>query len=324
MQSYDVIIVNYNGEKILERCLESVYASVPAPANVIVYDNASADRSCELIRRAFPQVRLIEGPVNIGFGPGNNAAMEHATSDALLFMNNDLILGRDCAAELLAALDRYPEAAIVNPMIYSGWDLDRRDRIYTFGSTTNASGFGYGMDPATGDTDQMSCFSGACFMARTALMRANPFEPRYFLYYEEPELSVRFMRQNHRIARSRSAECWHYVNFSTDGRVPAGIAFRQYYSIPNRWFMLGRFWPWRMMPWAMMVNVAHLIYVFSFMIWHRQWRFLPVAWRAPAEWLAGILQRGGRPPNPNWYQKLDRTPLRHYLTLWGEVFARKK
>lgn len=180
--TYDVIIVNYNGEAILERCLESVYASVPAPANVIIYDNASTDRSCELIRRSFPQVRLIEGPVNIGFGPGNNAAMEHATSDALLFMNNDVILDPHCAAELLAALDLYPEAAIVNPMIYGGWDLDRRDRIYSFGATINASGFGYSLIEPGEDTDRLSCFSGACLIARTSVMRKNPFQPRYFLY----------------------------------------------------------------------------------------------------------------------------------------------
>ncbi len=323
MQTYDVIIVNYNGAKILERCIESVYASIPAPVGVIVYDNASTDGSCELIRRAFPRVKLIEGPVNIGFGPGNNAAMRHATSDAILFMNNDLILGRDCAARLLEELKKNPQAAIVNPMIYGGWDLDRRDRIYSFGATINASGFGYSLTEPGNDTDALSCFSGACLIARTAAMRENPFQPRYFLYYEEPELSVRLMRRNWKIARCGEAACWHYANYSTKGQSPAGIAFRQYHGVGNRWFMLGRYWPWRMMPLAMAFNIAHLIYVLFFMVFHWQWRHLKLAWRAPAEWIAGVMRRAGAPENPGWHRNLTRTSWKEYLALGRIVFGRK-
>ncbi|MEN6627249.1 MAG: glycosyltransferase family 2 protein [Candidatus Sumerlaeia bacterium] len=322
--SYDVIIVNYNGEKILERTLESVYASDPRPNAVIVYDNASTDKSCEVIRRAFPQVDLMEGPKNIGFGPGNNAATARAASEFILFMNNDLILDRRCAAELMAALERDPEAAIVNPMIYGGWDLDRRDRIYSFGATINTAGFGYSLTDAGEDRADLSCFSGACLMARTSVMRENPFQPRYFLYYEEPELSVRLMRRGLRVARRGAACCWHYVNYSTKGQSPSGIAFRQYHGVKNRWFMIGRYWPWRLMPWALFANSGHLAYVLAFQLVHRQWKFLPLAWHAPMEWFAGVFRRGGAPRNPGWFRKLTRTPVSLYLALGREVFGLKK
>ena len=92
MNSYDVVIVNYNGEKIITLCLRSIYNSEIKPNQVIIYDNASKDKSVAIIKKKFPETKLIRGRENIGFGNGNNKAMRYSKSDFILFVNNDVLL----------------------------------------------------------------------------------------------------------------------------------------------------------------------------------------------------------------------------------------
>ncbi len=73
----DIIIVNWNVRDLLADCLRSVEADVARSglaAEIWVVDNASHDGSVEMLRRDFPQVRLIASEQNLGFAGGNNAA----------------------------------------------------------------------------------------------------------------------------------------------------------------------------------------------------------------------------------------------------------
>ena len=68
-----VIIVSYNVEHFLHLCLESVYAATKnIRAEVIVIDNASADKSVDMVRKQFPSTRVIANVDNLGFGKANN------------------------------------------------------------------------------------------------------------------------------------------------------------------------------------------------------------------------------------------------------------
>jgi GT2 family glycosyltransferase len=70
-----IVIVSYNTRQLLRECLDSVYAS-PAPVSeVVVVDNASSDGSAAMVRKHFPQVRLIANEDNRGFAAANNQAL---------------------------------------------------------------------------------------------------------------------------------------------------------------------------------------------------------------------------------------------------------
>ena len=89
-----VCIVNWNTCGYLRECLTSLLAYPPAgdEIEVIVVDNASSDGSAEMAAGEFPSVILLAETANRGYAEGNNLALEHATGDALLLLNPDIVV----------------------------------------------------------------------------------------------------------------------------------------------------------------------------------------------------------------------------------------
>lgn len=85
-----IIIVNWNVKDLLEKCLASVYRETRnLDFEVIVIDNASNDGSVEMIKKKFPQVRLLANKENRWFAGGNNQGLAMAQGDLILLLNPD-------------------------------------------------------------------------------------------------------------------------------------------------------------------------------------------------------------------------------------------
>ena len=84
-----VVIVNWNTAGPLARALGSLAPIPGIEWEVIVVDNASADESVAMVRRAFPNVQLIANPDNRGFGAACNQAFAHCSGDYVLLLNPD-------------------------------------------------------------------------------------------------------------------------------------------------------------------------------------------------------------------------------------------
>ena len=87
---------------------------------LIVVDNASADRSADLVAKLVPDAVVIRNATNVGFGAANNQAFEVATGDAWLLLNPDARLEPDALQLLLRFYDDHPRAAGVAPAIAGG------------------------------------------------------------------------------------------------------------------------------------------------------------------------------------------------------------
>ena len=91
-----VIIVNYNVKYFIEVCLHSILrAAEGIDAEVIVVDNNSKDDSCEMIKKKYPQVKLIENKENLGFSKANNQGVSIAAGEYILFINPDTVMPED-------------------------------------------------------------------------------------------------------------------------------------------------------------------------------------------------------------------------------------
>ena len=90
-----VLIINWNGERFLGDCLESIRERVTVPCEVVLLDNHSSDGSAELVTSRFPWVKLVRSNDNLGFIKGNNLAAQYATGKFLLLLNNDTVLRTD-------------------------------------------------------------------------------------------------------------------------------------------------------------------------------------------------------------------------------------
>src|SRR5579864_8906020 len=100
-----VVIPNWNGKELLEKYLPSVIEALAGnPDNeIIVVDNGSTDGSAEFLRTAYPSVRVLALPVNLGFGGGSNEGFREARNDIVVLLNSDMRVARDFLAPLLEA-----------------------------------------------------------------------------------------------------------------------------------------------------------------------------------------------------------------------------
>ncbi len=106
-----ILIVNWNTCELLRKCLQSIQDSPPVdPYEIVVVDNASADKSAEMVRESFPAVRLIARHDNTGYAKGNNLAFEVSNGDFLLTLNPDTEFDDDSlqvAIDILKTNPRY-------------------------------------------------------------------------------------------------------------------------------------------------------------------------------------------------------------------------
>lgn len=89
-----VIILNFNGENYLKRCLLSVLDTKYPNFEVIFVDNASTDSSLKVVEKNFgndKRLRILTSSVNLGFSAGNNFGFSHARGHYIVFLNNDTI-----------------------------------------------------------------------------------------------------------------------------------------------------------------------------------------------------------------------------------------
>ena len=109
-----IVIVNFNNDRVLRGCLESLPAALSGlDAEVILSDNGSSDGSLEWIREHHPDIRIHENGANLGFAEANNRAFPLTRGDYVLLLNPDTIVEADAFAPMIELLDGKPEAGAV-------------------------------------------------------------------------------------------------------------------------------------------------------------------------------------------------------------------
>ena len=109
-----VIISTYNARDVLADCLNSIYQNPPAAQyEIIVVDDASEDGTSEMVRRSFPEVRLLRNAINQHYTKSNNLALGQARGKYIHLLNNDTIVLPGAFDQMLAFLRAHPEAGAV-------------------------------------------------------------------------------------------------------------------------------------------------------------------------------------------------------------------
>lgn len=117
-----IIIVTYNFERWIDRCLGSLRESAH-PADTVLIDNCSSDRTTQLVEQHYPEVRLIKNKENLGFGRANNIGMEIALRegyDAVFLLNQDAWIDPQTIGTLAQLCQEYPAYGILSPVHLTG------------------------------------------------------------------------------------------------------------------------------------------------------------------------------------------------------------
>lgn len=118
MTDLSIIIVNYNGSKFLEDCLNSVYRGTnKTDFEFIFIDNHSSDNSVEIVRANFPRVRIIENQQNLGFCKANNQGLKICQGRYALLLNTDTVVKDGALDRMVEFMDAHPEAGAGGPKL---------------------------------------------------------------------------------------------------------------------------------------------------------------------------------------------------------------
>jgi GT2 family glycosyltransferase len=200
-----VIVLNYNGLQWLDGCLGALAAQQGAPPfEVIVADNGSTDGSVAWLARHHPAARVLRNGVNLGFAAGNNAGAAQATGQWLVFLNNDPVPEPGWLAALCRPLSERADLALATSRIVF---MDAPSMVDSAGDGYLRAGgaFKRGHRGEVADFLESREVFGACGAAfivrREAFHEAGGFDERFFMVYEDVDLSYRLRLAGHR--------CWY-------------------------------------------------------------------------------------------------------------------
>lgn len=117
-----VIIVTYNGERWIEKCLSSLRLS-EAPLKVVIVDNSSTDRTLQIVMDSYPECILIETGENLGFGRANNIGISKALAQGaeyIFLLNQDTWIEPNTLTVLTETYQRIADAGILSPIHLDG------------------------------------------------------------------------------------------------------------------------------------------------------------------------------------------------------------
>lgn len=192
-----VIILNFNGGKDLLKTIQSVLDSNYKNLEIILVDNNSTDNSLNLAKENFSQFHFVKNKKNLGFGAGNNVGIKWAfenKADFVFLLNNDALVQKNTISSLVKAIENEKNIGLVSPIIYS--DLDYK-KIWFCGGKINwwkmrAEHYNSSRIQACLNPTKTECITGcAMLISREVFEKVGLFDERFFLYYEDTDLSLR-------------------------------------------------------------------------------------------------------------------------------------
>ena len=229
-----VVVVNFNGGGMIRDCLESLRRQTLRGFRTLVVDNASTDGSADEVERAFPDVRLIRSPVNLGFAAGNNLAIAEAGAARwVALLNPDAVAREDWLERLLEAAERHPAFSMFGCRMLADVRGERLDGV---GDAYHVCGLpwrvGHGAPAAGRFLEAREIFApcaAAALYRRDAIEVTGGFDPDLFCYVEDVDLAFRARLAGHRARYVPEAVVVH----AGSGVVGAHSDFQLYHGHRN-------------------------------------------------------------------------------------------
>lgn len=214
-----VVILNWNGSKLLEKFLPSVISYSPN-ATIYVADNASTDNSIVFLKEHYPSIKIIQNKVNGGYAKGYNEALQYVSEDIFCLLNSDIEVTPKWLTPIEIAFKEFKDVAILQPKI-----LDYKQKNY-FEYAGAAGGYldrlGYPFcrgrifqtleeDKAQyNDTKEIFWATGACmFIKKEIFNTLGGFDEDYFAHQEEIDLCWRAQNHNYKILYVGTSKVYH-------------------------------------------------------------------------------------------------------------------
>lgn len=207
-----IIILNYNGQDCLKRCLTSVFKIDYPNFEVILLDNASEDGSLEMAKKDFSRAIFIRNNINLGFAGGVNVGIRFALereADYVLLLNYDTLVETNFLTKIIEAGESMPSVGILSSLVMNAYNKE----IWFAGGKINwlkmkTEHFLVAKD---GKPYEVNFLSG-CAMAIKAsvFLKIGLFDEDYFLYWEDADFGFRAQKAGFKLVLTPESWVYHF------------------------------------------------------------------------------------------------------------------
>lgn len=239
-----ISIISYNTKDLLKACLNSIYQNTEGiNYEIIVVDNNSSDGSGDMVKKEFPQVKLMVNQQNVGFAKANNQAIKKSKGRYILLLNSDTVVISDAIKKMVNFMEVHPEVGVVgcrklNPnltvqpsvgMLPSAWTIflslfgvkwfltsPRQRKLVGkfFGPFLGKSISSY-LDWYLEDDRKVRSVdfvTGACFLIRReTIEQVGLLDEKFFIYLEDADWCLRIKQKGWRMYIYQNAQVIHHV-----------------------------------------------------------------------------------------------------------------
>lgn len=245
MKKVAIVILNWNGAKMLNEYLPGVLRYSQDEADVYVADNASTDNSIELLKSHFPQCKLIELDHNWGFADGYNKALEQIDAEYYVLLNSDIEVTHHWLTPMIEYMDTHADVAACQPKLLSIFDRDRFEYAGACGGYMDRYGYpfcrGRIFETVENDNGQYDnptpvlWATGAALFIRARIYKeVGGLDGRFFAHNEEIDLCWRLCIKGYKIMCLPESEIYHVGG----GTLPKSNPMKTYLNFRNNLTML--------------------------------------------------------------------------------------
>jgi len=250
-----IVILNWNGQKLLEQFLPSIVNFSANEAEIYVADNASTDSSINYIKEFYPAVKIVQNVVNGGYAKGYNDALQSIDADIYCLINSDVEVTQNWLAPIIDVFKSDEKTAIIQPKILDYKDKTKFEYAGAAGGFVDLYGYPYCRgrvfnhlekdNNQFNDISEIFWASGACFFIRSQVYhQLNGFDEDYFAHQEEIDLCWRTQNIGYKVKYVGNSTVFHVGGATLQETNPhkTYLNFRNSLlnvvkNVPKKWFL---------------------------------------------------------------------------------------
>lgn len=220
-----IVILNWNGRKLLEKFLPSVVQFSEGQADIYVADNNSSDDSIEFLLKNYPQVEIVQNETNGGYAKGYNDALARINADVYALVNSDIEVTEGWLNPVIEEFKKNRKTGIVQPKLLDFKDKSKFEYAGAGGGFVDFMGYPFcrgrifmELEKDKGQYDDSANIfwaSGACFFIRSEIYhQLGGFDQDYFAHQEEIDLCWRVQNEGLQV-RYVGSSCVYHVGGAT-------------------------------------------------------------------------------------------------------------
>lgn len=265
-----ILVLNWNGLSFTRKCLKSLLSTKYPNFEIVLLDNGSLNNEAEIIRKEFKNsIKVIKNEKNVGYARGMDIAYKSSRGAYVAFVNNDMEFSKDWLGPMVQVLEKNEKIGACQPKLISFYNKEYFDYASAAGGFMDIFGYPFARgrifthvekDKRQYDKIIKISWNGIFLAKREVLDKTGLFNPIYFNYGEDMDLSFRIYGQGYTLVNVPQAVAYHY-NSET---LKNDMIKKMYFHHRNNIILIVINWPmdylWFVLPTRFALDILAIFY----------------------------------------------------------------